>query len=115
MRRPPADGASQETVLDGPTFAPIVADDSYYELDREPPQPGSCEHGTARRVLTVTVKKLTPTKAKGHWPCVVKGEPQIDVEAFGNRVIAINENSKDDVREYLNIMEGANTGVLPEE
>ena len=47
--------------------------------------------------------------------CVVRGAPEIDVGAFGNPVMAINENSKDDIQRYMQMMEGAQTGKLPED
>ena len=60
------------------------------------------------------MRRTTPTRANGHWACVVRGEPTIDVAAFGEPVLAINEDSKEDVSRYMRIMEGAREGALPE-
>ena len=49
------------------------------------------------------------------WPCIVPGEATIDVAAFGQPIIAIDENNADDARTYVKLMEGAAKGVPPEQ
>ena len=105
-----ADGAlTLTTVLDGDLHAPVVADECTYQL--EPDEEGG--HDAWR--LSLSLAKLRPTKANQHWPRVVVGGPQIDVAAFGEPVIAINENSSADIAKYMRIVEGAERGELPRE
>ena len=58
----------------------------------------------------VSLAKAAPTQANRHWPCVVQGEPQIDVSRFGEPVVAIDENRREDVSKYVEIMKQAQTG-----
>lgn len=117
---------SADTILHGQLWAPVIADESTYQLDSLAPKtPHELAHGedylsaqTKERrkegmELVITLVKATPTKAEFHWPCVLEGEPMIDVGDFGSPVVAINEDSKDDVQAYMRIMEGANKGQLP--
>ena len=67
------------------------------------------ENGTT---LKVSLEKMLKTKAKYHWPCVVKGEAVIDVAAFGEPVHSIDENSKEDVQKYMRMMDDAKEGKL---
>ena len=63
---------------------------------------------------SAALTKATPTHASGHWPCIVRGEPTIDVSAFGAPVIAFDENRPEDVNAYMQMMEGARDGTLPQ-
>ena len=106
------------TVLDGTLFAPILADESYFQMEESSPANGSTTTVSTSVAgglcVMVSLVKTTPTKAKQHWPCIVLGEPRIAVEEFGEPVIAINEDSKDDIQRYLRIMEDAEVGKLPD-
>ena len=99
-----------KTVLGGALHAPIVSDESHYQLEDDE----TVGHdGMGARVLTASLTKLRATKACRHWPSVVVGEPTIDTSAFGAPVIAIDENSNDDVQRYMQILQDAAAGVAP--
>ena len=89
-------------ILEGELHASILPDDSTYQIDVD-------ENGTT---LKVSLEKMLKTKAKYHWPCVVKGEAVIDVAAFGEPVHSIDENSKEDVQKYMRMMDDAKEGKL---
>ena len=129
-------------LLSGVLYAAVVADECVFEIETveaPPATPAPPDEAAAARtggdgggnggsetppsaaaggggrscILSLTLAKLSSTKAKDHWRCVVHGEPRIDVEAFGEPILAINEDSMDDVQRYLRIMEGAEQGEMP--
>ena len=110
-----------EVIIDGELHAAILAGECTYQLEDAPPD-GDGDHdgdggggAGGTRLLSVSLVKETRTKARHHWPGIVRGERLLDVEALGNPIIAINENSNDDLQEYMRIMAGAGRGVLPED
>ncbi|KAL1504067.1 hypothetical protein AB1Y20_010477 [Prymnesium parvum] len=89
-----------ETVLSGNLYARIVSDDSHYIIDEV--------NGSFTVVVYLT--KLVRTHANSHWPCVIKGEPEIDTSKFGNSVIAFDEDRE--VSAYLQYMKEINATGL---
>ena len=105
-----------EVLIEGTLVAPVLPDDSYFELEQPPPamaEEEGDEGGAATPVLVVCLAKLTPTRADEHWPCILRGERENDVASFGKPVVAIDENSKEDIRRYLDIMAEAERGQVP--
>ena len=47
------------------------------------------------RAVIVTLKKKVRTSGKGHWDCVVDGEPKIDTSKFGPVVDYIDADGTD--------------------
>lgn len=92
-------------VLDGDLHAPVVSDESYFQIDAD-----DDEHAS----ITVRLTKTKRTSANMHWPTVVVGEPEIDVSRFGDPVVAFNENDKADVSAYLKYMEACEAGTIPD-
>ena len=86
-------------VLDGPTHAMIVSDETVFALEDE--EPADDDDEDDHRTLVVRLRKAEPTKAKTHWRCVVVGEPEIDTARFGEPVVSFNEDSASDVSDYL--------------
>ena len=102
VRDPSQDDASgsAKAILNGELFAPVIADGCTYQIEREATGlPGGEASGYEWRLM-VSLTKATRTKAREHWTCVVKGEPEIDVDRFGDPVEVLNENWDEDVTRY---------------
>ena len=84
-----------ESICDGALNAPIVADETTFSLeDDKADQAGG-------RLLTVTMTKLHATKAREHWPCVIKGEAVIDTSSFGTPIVTVNPNDPEALKAAL--------------
>ena len=102
VRDPSQDDASgsAKAILNGELFAPVIADGCTYQIEREATGlPGGEALGYEWRLM-VSLTKATRTKAREHWTCVVKGEPEIDVDRFGDPIEVLNENWDEDVTRY---------------
>ena len=73
-----------QTLVDGQTYARIIPDECTYTLEDEPEEGG-------RRLAVILTKKI-PTAGCKHWPCVVLGEPEIDVQRFANHLTLLGED-----------------------
>ena len=101
-------------IVEGRLHRLIVSDETVYALEEEQTPPsatsdvarplsGPCSNAPPGCVLTVTLTKLEPTRARKHWRCVVEGEAEIDPAAFGMPVLSFHENNPSDISEYFRL------------
>ncbi len=101
------------TLIDGELHARIIADDATYQIEDvdAPSASGSADEHAC--TLCVSLTKAVPTRANRHWRSLVRGDPEIDVEQFGEPIVAVNEDCASDVSRYMRIMEEAQRGAAP--
>jgi hypothetical protein len=75
-------GGLEQVLMDGTLFAEVEKDDCNWSIEADQ---GGEQH------IWVYLTKKERTSGKGHWNCVVKGEPTIDVTKFGPIVDYIDD------------------------
>jgi hypothetical protein len=80
------DSEIEEVVVDGPLFAEVEKDDCAWLITTEP---------SGAQIIEVFLTKTLRTTGKGMWSCIVRGEPEIDVAAFGPIVDYIEDEREE--------------------
>ena len=88
-----------QLVCAGALHKPILSDESTFVIEDE------SSGATHTRLLTVTLTKRDATGGKMHWPCVVSGDPKIDVARFGPQLLTADPDCPQDLIEKMKMME----------